>query len=241
MINIAICDDEEYFRDLIHELVTKYLDEVQIDYTIDIFHDGAKLCESEIDHKKYDIVFLDVNMQEMDGIETARYIRQNNTDAFIVFITAFVTYSPEGYKVNAIRYLLKGTPNFEVSLNECMDTIFNQMNIKNEKIKLSFSTGEREVYIDKIVFIESKLHKLELSLYEKEVKTYSFTGKLDDLTDLLEDHGFLRIHQSFLVNLKYVSQIHNYKAILVYGKDLPVPKQKYKMIKDAFIIYKGDM
>jgi len=241
MFNVAICDDEKYYRDHINGLVTKYLDGLQLDYHLDIFELGTDLCMMGLENKQYDIVFLDVNMKEMDGIETAKQIRRNNVNTFIVFITAFVSFSPEGYKVDAIRYILKDNRNFEAALTESLDTIFAKMEIKKIKMKFDFTEGEKGILIDDIIFIESKLHKLVFEISGNGTKRYTLYQKLDDIEILLEEYGFLRVHQSFLVNIKYIIQVSNYKAVLTTSKDLPIPKQKFKEIKEAFIRYKGDL
>jgi len=241
MYNVAICDDEKYYRDYIKGLVIKYFDGLQLEYHLEIFEAGTDLCMDGLENKQFDIVFLDVNMKEMDGIETAKYIRKNNSNAFIVFITAFVSFSPEGYKVNAIRYILKDNRNFEAAFTECLDTIFEKMDINKIKIKFDFIEGEKEVFIDDIIFIESRLHKLVFEMRGKEIKKYTLYGKLDDIELLLEQYGFLRLHQSYLANIKYIVQLNNYRAVLTTSKDLPIPKQKFKEIKEAFIEYKGDL
>ena len=241
MFNVAICDDEKYYRDYINKLVNQYFDGLQLEYHLDIFESGTDLCRTGLGNKQYDIVFLDVNMQEMDGIQTAQQIRKYNSNAFIVFITAFISFSLEGYKVDAIRYILKDNHNFEAVFTECLDAIFEKMEINKFKMKFDFIEGEKEILLDDIIFVESRLHKLVFEMSGKENKKYILYGKLDDIEMLLESYGFLRLHQSFLANIKYIVQVNNYRAVLTTGRDLPIPKQKFKVIKEAFIEYKGDL
>ena len=107
MFRIAICDDESIFREQFKEILQKYMDERGRTYEIDTFSSGKEFIEQGIEMVKYKIVFLDINMEELDGIMTAKKIRENSRDMFIVFITAFINYTLEGYKVDAIRYILK--------------------------------------------------------------------------------------------------------------------------------------
>lgn len=95
---------------------------------IDMFNSGKELLGLGTDLLGYNIIFLDINMDEMDGIMTAHKIREYSMDIYIVFVTAYVNYSLEGYKVDATRYLLKNTINFDESIYECMDTILHKMN-----------------------------------------------------------------------------------------------------------------
>jgi len=241
MLNVAICDDEKYYRDYINGLVTKYFNGLRLEYQLEVFESGINLCLDGLENKQYDIVFLDVNMKEMDGIETAKQIRKNNSNAFIVFITAFVSFSPEGYKVNAIRYILKDNCNFDAAVTECLDTIFEKLEINKNKMKFDFLEGEKEIRLEDIIFIESRLHKLVFEMKGKGTKRYILYGKLDDIEQLLQTYGFLRVHQSFLANMKYIAQLSNYRAVLTTSRDLPIPKQKFKEIKETFIAYKGDL
>ena len=107
MFTIAICDDERHFRKRIHDILIEYMNENDILYEIDEFESGKDFISLGINLAKYDIVFLDVNMDELDGMETAQKIRKVSNDVFIVFVTAFITCAPQGYSVGAIRYILK--------------------------------------------------------------------------------------------------------------------------------------
>lgn len=125
MLRIAICDDEKLFRENIKKYVLKYLSEKDISSEIDMFNSGKELLGLGTDLLGYNIIFLDINMDEIDGIMTAHKIREYSMDIYIVFVTAYVKYSLEGYKVDATRYLLKNTINFDESIYECMDTILH--------------------------------------------------------------------------------------------------------------------
>ena len=92
---------------------------------------------------KYDIVFLDVNMDELDGMETAQKIRKVSNDVFIVFVTAFITCAPQGYSVGAIRYILKNNVNFPELIFECMDAISLNMNYVAQKKKFNLMRVQR--------------------------------------------------------------------------------------------------
>ena len=100
MFRIAICDDEKIFRDDLKEILIRYMTDRGIMLEIDTFSSGKEFVELGIEMVKYKIVFLDINMDELDGIMTAKKIRENSKDMFIVFVTAFVNYTIEGYLVS---------------------------------------------------------------------------------------------------------------------------------------------
>ena len=76
---------------------------------------------------QYQIIFLDINMKQMDGIETAKNVRAYTEESFVVFVTAYIDYSLEGYQVGASRYILKNNLNFREQIYECMDAITKKM------------------------------------------------------------------------------------------------------------------
>ncbi len=127
MLSIAICDDEEYFRITEKQLILKYMAGKNCECMIDMYESGKELLALKSAISQYHIIFLDVNMEEIDGIETAKEIRKITKDVFIVFVTAFITYALEGYKVDAVRYLIKDHESLEKAMTECMDTILEKM------------------------------------------------------------------------------------------------------------------
>ena len=241
MLRIAICDDEKLFRENIKKYVLKYLSEKDISSEIDMFNSGKELLGLGTDLLGYNIIFLDINMDEMDGIMTAHKIREYSMDIYIVFVTAYVNYSLEGYKVDATRYLLKNTINFDESIYECMDTILHKMNYIVLKKYFKFNECEKNVQVDRILYIESRLHKLEFYIMEDKLKKYSIYGKLDELEKELQGNDFIRIHQSYLVNMKHIEKVSRYEALLNNGIKLEIPKARYKFVEETFVSYKGEL
>ena len=233
MLRIAICDDEKLFRENIKKYVLKYLSEKDISSEIDMFNSGKELLGLGTDLLGYNIIFLDINMDEIDGIMTAHKIREYSMDIYIVFVTAYVNYSLEGYKVDATRYLLKNTINFDESIYECMDTILHKMNYIVLKKYFKFNECEKNV--------ESRLHKLEFHIMEDKVLIYTLYATLNDMEREMMEYKFIRIHQSFLVNLKHIKSITGYSVILNNNQKLVVPRARYKDVKSAFIAYKGEV
>lgn len=243
MFNIAICDDEGCFRQSFQEFVSSYLRSNGIPCQIDTFCSGEEFLSLGIAMIKYTVIFLDINMDKTDGITVAKRIRSISKEVFIVFVTAYFDYTLEGYKVDAIRYLIKDSNhnNFQNTINECMDSIIEKMNYVVIKKKFGFKEGIKEISLDQILYIESNLHKLFFHVIEEELKVYTLYETLDEMEKKLEGNTFIRIHQSYLVNLKYVKSILRYKAIMYDGTELIIPKIRYMQVKDAFIAYQGEV
>ena len=239
MLNIAICDDEKYFRSEIRGVLEKYLSAEGIVFAIDDFSSGEELTDLGIGMQKYDIVFLDINMDRMDGIDAARKIRENSNDIFIVFVTAYIDYTIEGYKVDAFRYILKNNNMLEGSIKECLDSIREKMAYRVEQAEFDFSEGKKTVSLERILYVESNLHRLFFHIMDDSLNKYSIYMTLDDLEKELEGKGFIRIHQSYLVNVKHVNSISRYSLTLDNGIGLSIPRARYNDVRKLITEYKG--
>ena len=241
MFRIAICDDEQYFQEYIQGILMDYRKEKGIFYEIDTFGSGKALVESKMGFLHYQIVFLDISMDELDGIRTAQKIRKMSRDIFIVFVTAFVDYSLEGYKVDAVRFILKDNENLPAAIYECMDAIFEKLNYKAVWKEFDFTEGRKKICIDQILYIESRLHKLVFHMIGNNFQKYTLYGTLNKIEQEFTEAAFLRIHQSYLVNMKYMTAIHRYHVLLDFNITLEIPKSRYKYVQEMFCAYKGEI
>jgi DNA-binding LytR/AlgR family response regulator len=241
MFRIAICDDESLFAEELKELLADYLMEKGLVFEIDTYSSGEALVKLGIEVIRYTAVFLDINMEKIDGIKAAEKIREVSREVFIVFVTAHVNYSLEGYRLDAVRYLLKSNTNFSSTVNECVDALMDKLNYSVAKRVFDFKEGTKEVPLERILYVESNLHKLEFHVMEDDMKVYTMYGTLNALEDKLNMYDFIRIHQSYLVNIKYINKIVRYKAILTNGVELIIPKVRYAHVKEHFILYQGEV
>lgn len=241
MLRIAVCDDEPVFQNKISAQIKFLLGQKQIDCDVSRFGSGEELVESGRTSDRFDIVFLDVSMEGMDGIETAKKLRMYFPNVYIVFVTAFITYALEGYKVDAIRYLMKDEENLEEALRECLDVIMERMNYKEQRVTFRFQTGSMDLSVDRILYIESRLHKTIFFVLEDGKKEYYLYEKLDTIEEMLKGMGFYRIHQSFLVNMKHVRNIRRYMATLMDGSKISISKKYYKDAEKEYIRIRGDI
>ncbi len=237
MIRIAICDEEHGFCQRLEVYISNCMKNDGISYHIDTFNQGERFAALGIGMAQYTVVFLDVKMSKLDGIDIARKIRKISKEIFVVFVTANENYALEGYKVDAVRYILKGAENLQNEINECMNAIIEKLNYQIVRKQFKFSEGTREIALDRLLYIESRLHKLEFHVAEDEMKIYTMYEVLNKVANELENDNFIRIHQSYLVNLKYIKAVQRYKVILDNGVELMIPKVRYMMVKDRFWEY----
>lgn len=241
MFRIAICDNESLFAEELKELLSGYMMEKGLVFEIDIYGSGEALIELGIEVIKYTAVFLDINMEKIDGIKAAEKIREVSREVFIVFVTAFANYSLEGYRLDVVRYLLKGNVDFPSMVNECVDALVDKLSYSVTKREFDFKEGKREISLERLLYVESNLHKLEFHVMEDDLKIYTMYETLNALESKLVAKDFVRIHQSYLVNIKYIKNVVRYKVVLTNGIELVIPKARYTYVKEQFILYQGEV
>ena len=241
MLKIAVCDDENLFTEELKELLSGYMIEKGLVFEIDTYSSGEALVDLGIEIVQYTAVFLDINMEKMDGIKTAEMIRKASREVFIVFVTAYVDYSLEGYQLDVVRYLLKGNANFQSKVNECMDAILDKMNYSVIKKRFDFKEGRKEISLERLLYIESNMHILEFHVMEDAMKVYTMYETLNVFETRLAENDFIRIHQSYLVNAKHIKDVVRSKVILTNGVELSIPKARYKEVKKKFIACQGEV
>lgn len=241
MLKIAVCDDENLFTEELKELLSGYMIEKGLVFEIDTYSSGEALVDLGIEIVQYTAVFLDINMEKMDGIKTAEMIRKASREVFIVFVTAYVDYSLEGYQLDVVRYLLKGNANFQSKVNECMDAILDKMNYSVIKKRFDFKEGRKEISLERLLYIESNMHILEFHVMEDAMKVYTMYETLNVFETRLAENDFIRIHQSYLVNIKHIKNVVRYRAVLTSGIELIIPKVRYTYVKKQFIAYQGEV
>lgn len=237
MLNILICDDEKPFLDRLSNKITTYLETREIPFQMASFCSGEDLLEHS-GKEPFDIAFLDISMDTVNGIETAGHLRDRNQRICIVFVTGYMDYVLDGYKVGAFRYLVKDF--LDSGFEECMEALLKKFHIDTDEICLEFTDKKRYLKADEICLVESRGHKLLfLAAGDKHV-IGTMNRKLAEVENLLSVHGFLRIHQSFMVNMKYIVSIASYHLELKPDITLRVPKNRYPYVKREYAIYKGD-
>lgn len=241
MLHIAICDDEEYYRVREYKAIANFMRNIKRRFEIDVFESGVEIINMGAAVSKYDIIFLDINIDRFDGIETAKVIRRYTRETYIAFVTAFIDYSLDGYKVNAVRYLLKDGRNLEEEIEECLETIIEMMNYVGDSYVFEFQQGILKIHFDDILYIESSLHKLFFHFIDGEKSEYSMYEKLDNMEKLLTCYGFFRVHKSYLVNMKYVKNMERYSAEMCDGTKINISKARYMETRENFIGCQGEI
>lgn len=221
MLRIAICDDEASARDALHILLEKILVE-DIEEIVYEFSAGENTVSWLKKHPgEIDLLFLDVEMKNLNGMETAEQIRKFDENLIIVFVTGYSDYVFEGYRVGALDYMVK--PVSEAKLTDLLHRIREKMALSKEECYfLKNADGTWRFRLHDILYFYSDRRKVVLVTKSGE---YPFYAKLDEVEKQLAMR-FVRVHQRFLINPETVDHM-GHDCITVNGINIPCSR-KYK-------------
>ena len=225
---IAICDDEQNQIEYITSIVTSWSNHKGHSCEIRTFASAeAFLFEYEED-KAYDILLLDVEMKNMNGIELAKRIRKDNNRAEIIFITSHFEFVGEGYEVDALHYLIK--PISVEKFTQVLTKAAEKLSVEPPSVVISCEGETVKLYESDILYVESFLHYIVIHTKDNEYKIKEnisvFENKVSDV--------FYRIHRSYLVSLKCITRISR-TSVNIGNTELPLSRGKYDNINRAFI------
>lgn len=227
-MKIAVCDDESLFLKKIYQYFWE-----QHDCAVECFTSPLELLEKYRAGERYDVLFLDIIMEPLNGIELAKKIREYDGRALIVFLTVTLEYATAGYEVDAFRYLLK-----PVTQKDLMDT----MRAVREKLSvpqiLRIRTPECEMLIhtEELYYIEAD-NKDSVLYYMGDAITVH--KSLSELEGRLPEKCFFRVHRKYLVNLACVREFDDKKLTLDCGRTLPLSRRRSTEFCNALNIYIG--
>lgn len=229
-MRIAVCEDNELHRDMITCLLNRYATERSIPFVLTSYKSGIHLLYDTGDGASFDIVFLDIYMEDILGIDIARKLRSAGYRGSIVFLTASPDFALESYDVDADGYLLK--PLDYARLKTVLD------GITDGATPCTYQICQRSSVINllfhEILYIESQNAKCIVHTVSGE--NYTVYKTLNVIEKELDDPRFFRCHQSFLVNMDHVRQIDK-QFYLRNGESIPIRQRGLKPARDAFLAY----
>ncbi len=230
MITIAVCDDEKYIADQVKQMAAHFFREKNMEAFIVWFSCGEELLQYD---KSIDILFLDIQMKGMDGMETARKLRSRNFKGFLIFITILKEMVFQSFEVQAYDYLLK--PIEEKQFTRTMDRLLVSMKQVSEDKLLVQKGYERSIIsFEDIVFAEIIDRKVYLHLTSSDV--VDFYDRIENLEARL-DGRFFRCHRSYLINLQYLKSYKNGAAYMENGEEIPVSRLRSKEFSGIILQY----
>lgn len=229
MLRFALCDDENSARAELRDTIA----------TIPGYRRAADVCITEYRRGEdlladiedgfgwFDLIFMDIYMGGLTGMETAKRLRSAGNQTPIIFLTSSPDFAVEAFEVEAAGYLLK--PVESCKLAPLMGKVLSP--IRPQRVALQCGRERRYFVLGDILYAESEAHITRLHLRSGE--SAACGEKLSDLEKLFADNRFLRCHQSFLVNLEHIKDVND-DFILENGERIPIPIRRHKEMADAY-------
>ncbi|MBE5917469.1 MAG: response regulator transcription factor [Pseudobutyrivibrio ruminis] len=229
-IRVAIVEDEDMCANTLHSFIDRYQKENPENvFFIKRYRDGDEI----VDEYKgdFDLIFMDIEMQFMDGMKAAENIRLRDKSVEIIFVTNMAKYAILGYKVRAMDYVLK--PIKYETFKESLKRVIAGIEGKEEKyIVINQKDGAIKVAISEIKYIESLGHRLTFHLKDNQVETTVFSMK--QMEEALNKEGFCRCNSGCLVNLKYVKGFKD-REVLIDDDRLSISRSRRQEFMEQLV------
>lgn len=223
MLRIGIVEDDDDARATLHSHLQRYGDEHALTIDVRTFSDGSEIADSY--SPDFDILFLDIEMPGLDGLATARRIREVDADVVLFFITEMPQYAIKGYEVAAFTYLLKPVP--YASLAADLSRALKQVSTKDTgSVVFTVSGRAHRIAVSDILYIESLRHRIHV--HTQGEQDVAFTGTIKAMEAELSGRGLVRCNNGLLVNLRHVTAIDQTECTLTDGTQLPVSRGRRK-------------
>ncbi len=230
MIRIALVEDDAQYRRELKQYLEQYAREKCEELDIRIFTDGDEIAQDY--RAEYDIIFMDILMRFMNGMQAAREIRKKDEEVIIIFVTNTAQYAISGYEVNALDYVLK--PINYYAFSKTMERALSKVKRAEDKfIVISNKRSAYKVNENAVAYVEINGHSL---IYHTRDGDYNAVGTMKEVEEELVGDSFFRCNKCYLVNLKYVDAIEGDDA-LVDGVPVQISRSRKKAFMEALNAY----
>ena len=226
VIHVAIVEDEEIHQQALREHLLRYAGENDVTFDIRLFANPILLLEN---YRPYDLIFMDIQMPDLNGMETARKLRAMDQNVLLIFVTSLAQYAIEGYEVAAVDYILKPVQYFSFAMR-LTRAIWRISAEAGEAITVANTEGSARIKLRDLLYVEISGHAMTYHTHEG---TVSGTGTLSALEEKLRGKRFARCNSCYLVNLAYVDTVKGYQLLLKDGTELQISQPKKKSFMQA--------
>lgn len=230
-LQIAIVDDESIQRDSMQTLIKQAAEEMDLTVQLSVFSSGEQFLFELEDYPELAIIFLDIEMNKIDGLEVAQKIRKKDSEMTIVFATAFAEYAVQGYEVQALDYLLK-----PIEVEKIIRVLQRYLDRKPQiKESITFDVNGQlvKLFLEDILYIEVIKRECYIHLQDR---TLTVNKTLKELSKEL-NKDFIQTHRSYLVNVVHIEGLLKADVELSNGETIPVSRRLSKDVQEKFITY----
>jgi len=219
MYRIAVVEDEQQYRDEVCQYIEQYATEHQLKFDVTTYTDGQEIVDDV--QKHYDIIFFDIEMTQLNGMDAAKVIRERDVNVVMVFITNMAQYAIEGYEVGALDFVLKPIDYYGFSFR--LARALGRVQKKQGNLEFAINTpgGIKKLNSNDIYYIEIENRFL---VYHTAEGDFSQRGTLQSAEEMFQDYHFVKCNHWYLVNLKYVTEIEE-NIVHVAGSRLEISRR----------------
>lgn len=233
MIRAAIVEDEDSAASVLTDCLDKYTEETGVVFSVERFNNAVSFLENYKD--RYDIVFMDIEMEQMDGMTASRKLREIDKTVTLIFVTNMAQFAINGYEVDALDFIIKPVRYYDFVFR--IKKAIGRINSGDRKC-ISVNTtggGFAKLIVSEIKYVEIMKHTIIYHCENGDFETY---GTLKNVETMLDGAHFVRCNSCYLVNLKYVNAVKEY-IVDVAGEKLKISQPKKKEFMCALNNYIG--
>lgn len=235
---LMVCDDQQIYRNQIIKEINQLVEAYPIQPQIVQAADGFEVLKF-LEDNTIDVLFMDIEMIHLDGIDTAKEIRRKDNNMIIVFITAHESFALQSYDVQAFDYILKNKlEQLPHKYNRLMKVLIERFKMKQETILVGNKIDSKKIVVQDILYIEVDGHGTKFYL-DNDVLYH--TEKISAVEKLMAPKGFIRCHNSFIVNLNKIEGVNQSDTISYFemenGEMIEMSRRRKKESLDAFFSF----
>lgn len=226
MLKIAICDDDAKFCESFQRMLNHYFETIEAEISLKIHLTGEALCAS-FSQTKYDLIFLDIELTGINGVNAGQILRQQSKEVQIVYVSSKEEYAMQLFQNRPFDFLVK--PITQKRLSTLLDTYFQVFPIADRYFTYTADRRKQQIAVGEILYFESLRKQLRIMTDTGEIMIYA---KLTDILSEPFSGQFLRIHQSFLVNIRHIKEFRYGEITLTNGTVLPISRSYQNAVRD---------
>lgn len=232
MYHIAIVEDEQEYAEQLQKFLIQYEGEHNIKFKVSRFGDGAEILEGY--QPVYDLILLDIEMQQVNGMDAAERIRNQDQDVVMMFITNIASYAIRGYEVGALDYVMKPITyyGFAMRLGRALKRVRQR---EQKEILLPLTDGVKKLQIQQIYYVEVQNRILHFHTDNGE---YLIRGTMQKVEEELVGYSFAKCNHWYFVNLRHVTEVRK-NIVVVAGHELEISRRNRTPFLKALTEYVG--
>ncbi len=236
MVTIFLCDDNKQMINKYCNLINKFAHKNRIAYTLSTFESGEELLFHLSDSpNQADIIYLDILMETLNGIEAAKQLRELGCNSEIIFLTSSEDYVFDAFDASPVQYLIKDSTTSERFEEILLRAVSLAESKKTEMFVCESGSVRKVIPIRDISVFE--IYKRLVRVHYKGGESFEYYGTMEQLEKQMLDKNFVRVHRSYLVNLKYIVKFQRPNLILKTGEVIPIGVTYTKLVDQVFSDY----